>query len=205
MSFLLKIYYAPRRIATQFVDSFWAPFVMRLHNVEMAEGVRLRGVPAIRPQSSGRIRLGRNVKLVSRTMSNPVALTQPCCLSLLEAGATIEIGAETTCSGVVICAAQSVTIGERVMIGANVRIVDTDFHPLSPEMRRIDPNKGAKCKPVVIGNDVFIGAHAILLKGTLLGDGCVVGAGAVVSGEFPPRSIVAGNPAKVIKTLETGI
>jgi acetyltransferase-like isoleucine patch superfamily enzyme len=201
MSFLLKIYYAPRRITTQIVDSFWAPFVARLHGVEMAEGVRLRGVPSIRPKPNGRIRLGRNVKLLSYARSNPLTLTQPCCLSLLEAGALIEIGAETFCSGVVICAAQSVTIGERVLIGANVRIVDTDFHPLSPEMRRIDPNQGAKCKPIVIGNDVFIGAHAILLKGTVLGDGCVVGAGAVVSGEFPPRSIVVGNPAQTIRTL----
>ena len=55
-------------------------------------------------------------------------------------------------------------------------------------------------KPIKIGRNCFIGCNAIILKGTVLGDGCVVGAGAVVSGKFEAGSVIAGNPARVIKT-----
>ena len=55
--------------------------------------------------------------------------------------------------------------------------------------------------PVVIGKNCFVGCNALILKGTRLGDGCIVGAGAVVSGEFPAGSVIAGNPARVIRTV----
>jgi len=56
----------------------------------------------------------------------------------------------------------------------------------------------------VIEDDVFIGMGVIVLKGSHLGRGCVVGAGSVVSGTFPPGSIVAGNPARVVRALASG-
>ena len=56
-------------------------------------------------------------------------------------------------------------------------------------------------KEIHIGKNCFIGCNSIILKGTVLGDGCVVGAGAVVAGKFEDGSIVAGNPARVIKRL----
>lgn len=119
----------------------------------------------------------------------------------MRAGARIVIGDGSGLSGVVICAASAIEIGARVLVGANSTIVDTDFHPLSPEARREHATRGAVSRPIRIGDDVFIGMHALILKGTDLGEGCVVGAGAVVAGSFPPRSIVAGNPARVVKEL----
>ena len=56
-------------------------------------------------------------------------------------------------------------------------------------------------KPVIIGKNCFIGCNSIILKGTVLGDGCVVGAGAVVCGKFDDNSVIAGNPARIIKKL----
>ena len=54
----------------------------------------------------------------------------------------------------------------------------------------------------MIGKNCFIGCNSIILKGTVLGDGCVVGAGAVVCGKFEDNCVIAGNPARVIKRLE---
>ena len=56
--------------------------------------------------------------------------------------------------------------------------------------------------PVTIGNNVFIGTKAVILKGTTIGDNCIVGAGSVVRGTFPDGVVIAGNPAKVICTVK---
>lgn len=81
------------------------------------------------------------------------------------------------------------------------KIIDNDFHPIDPEERLSGTLDHLKTKPVVIGKNVFIGCNSIILKGTVLGDNCVVGAGSVVSGTYEPSSVIAGNPAKVVKKL----
>jgi len=85
-------------------------------------------------------------------------------------------------------------------VGGNASIVDFDFPPLTPEARAEDINAGAAA-PIVIGNDVFVGMEALVLKGVTIGDGAVVGAGAVVTQDVPPRAVVAGNPAQVVRDL----
>ena len=57
-------------------------------------------------------------------------------------------------------------------------------------------------RPVSIGDDVWIGANAMILRGVTLGEGAVVGAGAVVTGDVPAHTIVAGNPATVVRELK---
>ena len=103
----------------------------------------------------------------------------------------------------------AVFIGDNTCIGGNAKILDNDFHPIEWETRNRllnDPNGGDSdlipAKPIVIGKNCFIGCNSIILKGTILGDGCVIGAGAVVSGKFESNSVIAGNPARVIKKLE---
>jgi acetyltransferase-like isoleucine patch superfamily enzyme len=201
MRFLMKLLRMPATLAMLIGDRFLWPLLLRAEGVQHGDGLKLVGAPSIRMKSGGSIRLGKYVALYSRRTSNPLLLHTPCGLRLLESGARITIGDHCALSGAVICAAQSVEIGNHVLIGANSKISDTDFHPLSAEVRLLDRNKGAASNPVVIKDDVFIGSGAFILKGTVLETGCVVGAGAIVSGVFPPHSIIAGNPAKVIKSL----
>jgi acetyltransferase-like isoleucine patch superfamily enzyme len=119
--------------------------------------------------------------------------------------AEIFIGNNVGISGATIYARNSITIGENTHIGGNAKILDNDFHPLEIEARNKDIKEKIASKPIVIGKNCFIGCNALVLKGTILGDGCVVGAGAVVSGTFEGNCIIAGNPARVIKRLHSEV
>lgn len=88
-----------------------------------------------------------------------------------------------------------ITIGDRTLIGHQV-VLATLNHGLLPERR----NEFSPA-PIVIGSDVWIGSHATILPGVTIGDGAIVAAGAVVTKDVPPRTVVAGVPARVIKTL----
>ncbi len=200
---IFKLLRAPFTLAALVGDRWLWPLWFGAQGARAGAGLKLVGRPELRLAEGGEIVLGDRVTLFSRPNSNPLQLHTPCALKLLARGARIHIGAGSALSGTVICAAVSVTLGERVLVGANCKITDTDFHPLSAEARRRDRNAGAASRLVVIEDDVFIGAGAVILKGTTLGAGCVVGAGAVVSGQFPPGAIIAGNPARVIKEVES--
>ena len=88
-----------------------------------------------------------------------------------------------------------ITIGDRTLIGHQV-VLATLNHGLLPEQRN-EFSPGA----ITIGSDVWIGSHATILPGVTIGDGAIVAAGAVVTHDVPPRTVVAGVPARVINTL----
>lgn len=105
----------------------------------------------------------------------------------------------------------SVIIGDRVLIAHNVNIFDSLTHPLSRKKRheqfkaivqsghpeQLDLDE----KPVVIENDVWIGASACVLRGVHIGEGAVIGAGSVVTHDVPKFTIMGGNPARIIREL----
>lgn len=105
-----------------------------------------------------------------------------------------------------------ISIGDRVLIAHNVNIFDSQTHPLNPTQRHqhyreiITSGHPAKIdlgeSPIRIGNDVWIGCLSIVLRGVTIGEGAIVGAGSVVSKDVPAFTIVAGNPARVIRQLE---
>lgn len=88
----------------------------------------------------------------------------------------------------------NIEIGDRCAISWNVQIMDTDVHKII-----IDNKPQIETKPIKIGNDVWIGSEAIILKGVKIGDGAIVAAGSIVTKDVPANSIVAGNPAKIVK------
>ena len=89
-----------------------------------------------------------------------------------------------------------VTLGDGCLVGHNVVFATLD-HDKRPG-RRGDMTAA----PIVVGKDVWIGAHATILKGVTIGDGAIVAAGAVVTRDVPPNTIAAGVPARVVKTIE---
>lgn len=175
----------------------WMRAQFFLAGVSWPAGAQVFGSPIIQRHRRSRIELGENISLRSSPRSNPLSPPHPVVLSTREPGSKIIIGRDCGLTGATVVAAESITIGDRVLVGSGATITDTDFHPLSPESRKQDINDGRK-KPVIIENDVFIGMNAIILKGVRLGAGCVVGAGSVVSRDVPARAIVAGNPARAI-------
>ena len=84
-----------------------------------------------------------------------------------------------------------------------MKIYDTDFHPIQSRFRVGKERDDSKTvsKPVIIGDNVFIGAEAIILKGSSIGENAVIGAGSVLSGNVPSNEIWAGNPARFVKTI----
>jgi acetyltransferase-like isoleucine patch superfamily enzyme len=120
----------------------------------------------------------------------------------LREGAVLDIGADTGISGASICAAVSVKIGQKVLIGANVTIADTDFHAINPAGRRHNKNHDEiASRPVLIGDNVFIGAGSYILKGVTIGENSIIGANSVVAKSIPANVIAAGNPAKIVKEI----
>ncbi len=98
--------------------------------------------------------------------------------------------------------AQSVRIGSHCLFASGIRVFDLDGHPLDAESRRSgQPTPPEGISPVSIGDDVWIGNSALILKGVSIGDRSIVAAGAVVTRDVPADSIVAGNPARVVKSL----
>ncbi|MFB9056288.1 sugar O-acetyltransferase [Mariniflexile ostreae] len=92
----------------------------------------------------------------------------------------------------------TVTIGHNVMLAPHVQIY-TATHPLEHKVR----NSGVElAKPIVIGDNVWIGGNSTICPGVTLGNNVVVGAGSVVTKSFPDDVLIAGNPAKIIKTID---
>ncbi len=98
-------------------------------------------------------------------------------------------------------AAESVRIGNNVLIASNVLITDSD-HILEPGGIPVTINNRYISKPVIIEDNCWIGQNAVILKGVTVGHDSIVGANSVITKSIPPYSVAAGNPAKIIKTLK---
>ena len=90
-------------------------------------------------------------------------------------------------------------IGSHVNLAQGITVTALN-HNFDDTEKRID-EQGVSTKPVTIENDVWVGANAVILPGVTIGNHCVVAAGAVVTKDVPPHSLVAGVPAKVIKQI----
>ena len=158
------------------------------------------GKPIISVHKNSDIKIGNRVVLCSTSKDTALGVNHPVILRTLNEKASILIGDDTGISGATICSASKITIGKGCLLGANVSIIDTDFHPIRSLERRYD-NKNIQSLPIEIGDNVFLGYNTVVLKGVKIGKNSVIGANSVVVSNIPDNSIAVGNPAKVIKEI----
>jgi acetyltransferase-like isoleucine patch superfamily enzyme len=168
------------------------------HGVPWGAGWHVYGSPVIQRYRPSRIVIGDGLEMRNWFALNPLGISRPCLLATWSAHAIIEIGDDVGLSGVAICAQTRVSIGSRVVIGANSVVTDTDFHPIDSA----DRYGAGRSQPVTIEDDVFVGMHVLILKGTRIGRGAVIGAGSVVTGDIPSGAVAAGNPARVVRSRD---
>jgi acetyltransferase-like isoleucine patch superfamily enzyme len=173
---------------------FWIEPVLKSVCRSVGKGLRAECLPYMR--GTGALTLGENVYLSGRScfyFMGGMTVTPE-----IMVGNGTFIG-----NGCTLSSARRIVIGANGLISTNVRIHDNDGHPLDPERRLSkEPIRQDEAAEVIIGNNVWVGAHAIILKGVTIGDHAVVATGAVVTHDVPSLAVVAGNPARVVKMLE---
>lgn len=121
-------------------------------------------------------------------------------LEARKASAKIQFGDNIYVNNNFIAVAESstISIGNNVLIGTDVTLIDSDFHGIHPEERNAGLHQSA---PITIGNNVFIGSNVKITKGVNIGENSIIAIGAVVSRSFPANAIIGGNPAQLIRYI----
>ncbi|MEO8445922.1 MAG: acyltransferase [bacterium] len=174
--------------------------ILILNSVRYGKNVTVYGCPRV--ENKGQMVLGNNIRLISAKCGyNSGNLAGGVFLRTGTSG-KISIGDEVYLNGTSIISELEINLGNRIMIGANTVIMDTNTHNVfyKDRLRRWDK---IVRQPVKIEDDVWIGANCFILKGVTVGKGSVIGAGSVVNKNVEPFSIYAGNPAVFVKKIET--
>ena len=186
------------------VEGDWWPEAIP-GNVEFGDGFYCESAQIFRKLRSKKAR--------AVIIGNHVSCYAGCSFAIGESGHST-IGDFTLLNGALIMAEERIEIGSHCLVSWNVGIADYDFHPLEPAQRLIDAqalapyfkNRPARPKlktaPVRIADNVWIGMNAVILKGVTIGENSVVAAGSVVTKSIEPNTVVAGNPAVVVKQFQ---
>ena len=140
----------PWKISNELIRRAIYPYLRLLlyyHQINWGKNWRLSGVPIIQKHRKSTMVFGEGLGLRSLTRSNPLGPNHPVILCTWSANSLLKIGINFAMTGGALCAAEKIVIGNDVNIGANTTIIDTDFHPLDPELRRLTP-QAAETSPV---------------------------------------------------------
>jgi acetyltransferase-like isoleucine patch superfamily enzyme len=196
--FLFKGFRKMKRTVIGFGEDLWSYLVLLGNKVDVGENVSFNGVPFVEVNKKGNCTIGDGCTFNSKMFYNPIGRNQRCQIVVGE-NAVLTIGNTVGVSSSAIICYDSITIGNNVKIGGNTVIYDSDFHSLDFLKRRTAHTDLAETKPVIIGDDVFIGAHVTILKGVHIGPRAVVAAGSVITKDIPAEEIWGGNPGRKIR------
>lgn len=165
------------------------------------------GIPYIEisRRRGGIIIIGDNFSMNNGMANNQIGYGNTPCVLIANNG-EIVIGNNVGISQASLIAYNGkIRLGNHTILGGGVKIYTTDFHPIDYSLRRNYASNvsSMQCADVSIGEDSFIGAGSIILKSVTIGDRVIIGAGSVVTKSIPSNSIAAGNPCRVIRTLDT--
>ena len=173
-------------------STFIAIIKFKLWGVVFGKGIRIIGRIIVFRTPKSIIQIGEHCVFNSSSKLNFRGINHPCILQTGTPQAKIMIGNHVEMSGTSIVSNHSVTIGNRVLIGANCQIGDRDGHS---KRYKSSP------KPIIIENDVWLGMNVTVLKGITIGEHSIIGANSVVTKDIPANCIAAGNPCKIIKQI----
>jgi acetyltransferase-like isoleucine patch superfamily enzyme len=179
--------------AVRLVSAFWVSwFKWRLGDrVQFGRNFETNGRLVI--QGPGKVVFGDDIKAWCHAEKNVFITYTP--------DSRITVGSGTRLNGAGLMAYTHIDIGPRCILGSTI-VFDSDFHPLDPAHRH-DPDAPVSCAPITISENVWLGGQSAVLKGVTVGENSVVAFRAVVSEDVPPDVVVAGNPARIVKRLNT--
>lgn len=196
------------RIRSWFVGRSYLMFTQFLRAGKLTRSLR----SLLSSRVSSEVRVGRGCKIISSRLMGAVSLAEGVHVYHTIISGSVEIGRYTYLSGPridIVAHLNQISIGSFCSIARGVQIQEynhkTSGLTTAFLSRRIDPRRGLTPDEIeskgaiTIGNDVWIGANSIIISGVSIGTGAVIAAGAVVTKDVPPYSIVAGNPARLLR------
>lgn len=207
--FISKLYRLPRKLRMNFYIP-WNRVKFWINGIEFGTGMKAHNVVYLSKHPKAHMRIGQNFIITSGESFNPLCRNIRASICLERSTSVIEIGDDTGLSSPCIWAKERITIGNRVKIGGDCILMDSDAHNLDYRVRSSKEQIGKKSKdvltaktaPIVIEDDVLIGTRCIVLKGVTIGARSIIGGGSVVTKSIPADCIAAGNPCKVVKAIK---
>lgn len=187
----------------------WNKIYFFLNNIKYGKNFRVFNYLYLKIHVGALVQIGNNCTIMSGAGLNPLSRNIKTCIYVGKK-ATLKLGNDVGISSSTLWVKESVSIGNSVAIGADCIIMDTDAHNLDWKIRCSEETNEygesvdmvtAASAPIVIEDNVLVGARCIILKGVTIGARSIIGSGSIVTKDIPSDCIAAGNPCKVIKSI----
>jgi acetyltransferase-like isoleucine patch superfamily enzyme len=206
--FFVKLLRIPFRLRSIFYVK-WNRINFWLNDVSFGKRMLINNSFYLQKHPKASLSIGDDFVIFSGDSLNPLCRNIQGCIYLPFSSSRIEIGNDTGLSSPCLWAKDRITIGNRVKIGGDCILMDTDAHNLDFRVRcskeivdgYIKDSVTASSAPIVIEDDVLVGTRCIILKGVTIGARSIIGSGSVVTKSIPADSVAAGNPCKVIRKI----
>ena len=190
---LFKVLFLLHQRVESAISTLVGKFMLWVMKVDYGKNLNFFGLIHVRCSKQSTVIIGSNTTFRSKPTSNLIGIDRPCIISSHQNG-TLKIGNNCGFSGTVIGCFKEIIIEDNVRCGANTLITDSDWHS-------DDPRSGAP-RPIHIETNVWLGVNVSVLKGVHIGENSVIGAGSVVTKSIPANVIAAGNPCRIIKSID---